>query len=404
MGDLIDCAPRRRAGRYVLPTLLAGTLSCAFSAGAAAQSNNDSFDVTVEPSQSQEQIVTQGASSLAGASLGLRTLERITAFSRGRRAPGGQNGNSEESSFSRVLTSALGRAFYAAVAGSGSGSDKELGADFSRLSSFADVSYAFGDHDTTVNTPGHDADTLSITAGVDYRVNPVVVVGAALAYQDTSNDFSAGVGALDVSGISLSGFGSWHWAETGYVDGILRFGQNDYDSRRRTRNGAVATGDTEGDEVALSLGAGYDFNRAAWTLGPTARINYTDVTIDGYRERSSGQALRYSDQDVESLNTQLGAQASRAFTTDFGVVLPQANLEWVHEFEDDGRRITARPAAGGAAFAVPVDALDSNYFRASLGTTVLLAHGRMFFARYEGEFGRRDLDSHTLSLGGRLEF
>ena len=91
MGDLIDCAPRRRAGRYVLPTLLAGTLSCAFSAGAAAQSNNDSFDVTVEPSQSQEQIVTQGASSLAGASLGLRTLERITAFSRGRRAPGASN-------------------------------------------------------------------------------------------------------------------------------------------------------------------------------------------------------------------------------------------------------------------------------------------------------------------------
>ena len=390
-------------------TTSAGAATCMLLAltamgSAIAQTTGDNFDVTVEPSESQEQVTTQGQASLDGATLSISSLQNITTIL--RLSGGGSSSSSKEEeekdkSKKTALLASLGSIIYAVLDDDDS---EELGADFSRWGSFTDISYGFGSHDTTSNTPSHDIDSINVTAGVDYRYSPTLVLGGAFVYSHSNNEFSGNIGDLEVDGYSLAVLGSWYPQETWYVDGIIRGGFNDYDTTRRDTTGTRANGSTDGGEFSISAGTGYDFTLRGWTAGPLFRITYTDVTIDSYRERNSTQALDYDDQDIESLTTNLGAQVSRAINTNFGVVLPQANVEWVHEFEDDGRRVIARPVAGGPAFAVPVDDLDSNFFRGSIGTTLLLTHGRMLFARYEGELGRADRNDHSISLGARLEF
>lgn len=378
-------------------------LGLAYAVGASAQTNNN-FNVTVNPSQSQKLVVTQGQTTLEGAAVTLRTLERISAFSRARLLSSRVKKKAQQKTAGRnIMLAALGNTLYSVLADDEQPPEVDLGF-LSRMGTFSDITYGFGRHGSTSKTPSYDRDIFSITAGVDYRLTPTTVIGGSVAYRDSGNDFSGGVGSLDVKAYSIAGFGSWYWAENGYVDGILRYARNDYDTRRRDTTGAVATGNPYGDEFSLSFGGGYDYTLRGWTAGPTARLKYVNVSIDGYRERGSSEALVYKSQSVKSLNTNIGGQVSRAINTNFGVVLPQGNLEWVHEFEDDGRSITARPAAGGAAFLVPVDARDSNFMRLSLGTSLLFANGRMLYLRYEGEFAREDVTHNTLSLGARLEF
>lgn len=382
---------------------LAVLLGLTYAASAVAQTTNDDFDVTVTASESQQQIVTQGPTSLNGASIALRTLERISAFSRARLVSSRYKKKPAQEAASRsIMVAALGKALFAPLLDEDDSS--EVGSGFSRFGTFGDITYGFGDHDSTSNTPAYDTDILSVTAGVDYRVSAVAVIGGAVAYSNSGNDFSRSAGSLDIDSFSIASFGSWYWSDTGYIDGILRYARNDYDSRRRDTAGSVASGDTTGDEFSLSFGTGYDYALRGWTVGPTARINYTNLSIDSYRERGSAEALAYDSQSVKSLNTNVGAQVSRAISTNYGVILPQGNVEWVHEFEDDGRRIGTRTTSGGGSFIVPVDARDSNFARLSVGASLLFANGRMLFLRYEGEFGREDVSQHTLSLGARMEF
>lgn len=382
---------------------LALFLGLIYATGVAAQTTDDVFDVTVGVSESQQQVVTQGATSLDGASIGLLTLERISAFSRARLLSARNKKKSSKKVVSRnIMLAALGNTLYSGLAEDTEST--EVGLDFSRMGTFGDITYGFGDHNSTSNTPAYDTDIVSITAGMDYRLSPVAVLGGAVAYSDSGNNFSRDIGSLDIDSYSVAGFGSWYWSETGYVDAILRYARNDYDSRRGDTVGGVASGDTSGDEISMSIGGGYDYTLRGWTAGPTARINYTDLSIDGYREQNSAQAIAYEKQNVNSLNTNIGAQASRAINTGFGVILPQGNLEWVHEFEDDGRGIRARGAAGGNWFTLPVDARDSDYLRLSLGASLLFANGHMMFMRYESDVSRENVEQHRLSLGARLEF
>lgn len=391
--EIIGLAARRSA-------LFLGLI---YAVGAAAQPNNN-FNVTVNPSQSQKLVVTQGQTTVEGAAVSLRTLERISAFSRARLLSSRVKKKSRQKTASRnVMVAALGNSLYSVLADDEQAPEVDLGF-LSRWGTFSDITYGFGRHGSTSKTPSYDRDIFSITAGVDYRVTPAAVIGGSLAFRDSGNDFSAGIGSLDVKAYSIAGFSSWYWAENGYVDGILRYARNEYDTRRRDTTGASATGNPYGNEFSLSTGGGYDYTLRGWTAGPTARIKYINVSIDSYRERGSSEALVYDSQSVKSFTTNIGGQVSRAINTDFGVVLPQGNLEWVHEYEDDGRLITARPASGGAAFIVPVDDRDSNFMRLSLGTSLLFANGRMLYMRYEGEFAREDVSQHTLSLGARMEF
>lgn len=400
-----DVATNLAANIVAVTRCLALLLGLTYATGAVAQQGtNDGFGVTVAASPAQQQIVTQGQTSLNGASMALRTLERISLFSRAKLVLSRNKKKPPQQSVQRnIMLAALGNPSSSMLADEDQSSEVDPGF-FSRLGSYSDLSYGFGDHGTTSKTPSYDRDIFSFTLGADYLVSPVVVVGGAVAFSDSGNDFSGNIGSLDSKAYSIAGFGSWYWADTGYVDTILRYARHDYDSRRRDTVGGVATGDTDGDEFSLSVGSGYDYTLRGWSAGPTARLNYIVVSIDGHHERGSAEALAYESQTVKSLNTNVGVQVSRAVNTNFGVILPQGNVEWVHEFEDDGRRIGARSASGGGSFIVPVDERDSNFVRVSVGANLLFASGRMLFLRYEGEFSRENVNYNIVSLGARMEF
>jgi len=113
-------------------------------------------------------------------------------------------------------------------------------------------------------------------------------------------------------------------------------------------------------------------------------------------------ALHYEDQVEDSLTTTVGFQGSVAISTSFGVVVPQVNAEYVHEFLNDRRNVHATDTAG-TSFTFQTDPPDRDYFNVGGGVVFVLPDGISPFLNYTAEVANRFEEVHTVTAGVRLE-
>ena len=292
------------------------------------------------------------------------------------------------------------------LSGGGASSD---GADLGgRWGFFVNGSVGRGNRDTTQLEDGFDFDTSNLTAGVDYRVSDRLIVGAALGYADTDANFDSSPNETQVDGWSAILYGTYMPNEAAYIDAVISGARDQYDVRRRDPfTGLTAKGDTDGTAFSASLGGGYDLNRNQWTFGPYGRFSYAKADVDGYSESPvSGNEYRFDDQEAESVTLALGGRVSYAISTRYGVVVPQAWVDWTHEFSNDGELITARLINDptDTPIGLRTDEPDRDYMHAGLAVSAQFAEGRAAFILYEGLFAHNYLSSGTLQAGLRLEF
>jgi outer membrane autotransporter protein len=292
--------------------------------------------------------------------------------------------------------------------------------DFGRLGVFINGSIASGDRDETTNSAGYDIDTVSVTLGADYRFTDSFVAGAAVGYTSGDTDIDSNGGNLDSDGYNFSLYGTYFQDSGLYVDGVLTYGSSDYDQRRNIRYTLGSTvidqearASFDGSEWSASIGGGYQMSRGALTFGPTARIEYIKTDVDGYDETMSnptgnggGWATHINSQDLKSFTSKLGGEVSYAVSTSWGVLLPSAQVEWVHEFEDNAGNVSGfyLQDTSQTAFSLATDDLDQNYYNLTLGVSAQFAEGRTGYISFRKLFGYDDLDVHSVNAGLRMEF
>ncbi|MGI9303162.1 MAG: autotransporter domain-containing protein [Gammaproteobacteria bacterium] len=276
---------------------------------------------------------------------------------------------------------------------------------------FINGNVTMGDKDSSFNEPGFDFDAHDITIGGDYRFAPELIFGAALGYGTNETEFDNNGGNIDFDAYALSLYGTYYQSQAVYIDGIVSFATNSYDTRRRISfTGATeeAVGDTDGTEFTVSVGGGYDLTRRAWTFGPYGRLTYLSADIDGYQESptASGVELSLDDQEITSIATVVGAKAIYNFSTDWGVLSPQLNLEWEHEFDNDSRLITGRFVNDptGTRFAIPTNDPERDVFNLGAGATATFTGGKVAFIFVESLLGHEDLSQLSITGGFRFEF
>ncbi|MGB5830569.1 MAG: autotransporter domain-containing protein, partial [Thiohalocapsa sp.] len=287
---------------------------------------------------------------------------------------------------------------------------------FGRWGFFLNGSFNFGDKDATDNESGFDFSTTGVTAGADYRFSDQLVAGGALGYATNDTTFDSDGGGLDTETWHLAAYGTYGWSERGYVDAIVEYGWQSYDSKRNIRyqiaseTGAVsrqAKADYDGTQFGASVGAGYDFDQGPLSYGVYGRAGYLQVDVDGYREQGAGGlALSLDGFSATSVTTTLGARISQVFNTNWAVLVPQARAEWEHEYDNDADTLVARFAADptGTAFGVLSDSPDRDYFRLGLGLSAVFRHGLSAFVNYDTVLDQEDWTNHLIDVGVRWEF
>jgi outer membrane lipase/esterase len=297
--------------------------------------------------------------------------------------------------------------------GGAGGADDAMG--LRGLSLFVSSDYESFEKGVTRFEPGYDRDTWGGTVGADYSFGGKAIVGLAFTYSRADGTFKQHGGTFDTTAYSPVLYASVLPAPNLFIDLLAGYTRRDYSIARRYSfaNGnvnipaAIAQGDTNGNEFKTGASAGYDFVAGPLTAGPRVGFNLRENQIDSYAERGdTGLELAYDKQHRTSFTSTVGAFASLAISTGIGVDVPQATLEWVHEFLDNQRVIYFHfvEDLGGTKLRFQTDSPDRNYFNAGVGVVLVLPGGLSPFFNFRQFFGYRSQSSQTFTVGLRFAF
>ena len=279
---------------------------------------------------------------------------------------------------------------------------------------FASLEYERLDKDVTTFEPGYTTKTWRVAVGADYAFSDRLLAGGALKYSEDDGTFDAGGDfKTDYYGFLLyANFApvpkSFVNVSTGYTftnNSITRLASITRQGQSTQLLGAVE-GDPDGNEFMLELNGGYDYNYKGFTFGPRAGLRYKRIEVDSYSETgTTGLELIYDQQTTKSLTGVLGVFGSTAISKDWGVLVPQVNLEYLHEFEDPQRTITFRFVDNLTAgpFFFQNDPPDRNYFNLGLGVAAVWPHGISGFLNVRSLLGYQDHSKYTITAGLRIE-
>ena len=329
------------------------------------------------------------------------------------------------------------------VAYLGGGAAGDESGSLKRAGFFINGSYNTGDRDASAVEDGFDFEMFGVTAGFDYRFN-TGVLGASVGYDDFSSEFQPSPvvsgGNINASGYSGSVFGLKEFGNF-FIDGIATFGSLDYDIDRILRYQSAnadpncqcpdqsrnLVSESNGDHMQFSINAGWQSFVNEWLFQPTLGLSFRNYKIDGYVERDTastgGMELRYGDQDIDSIQSIVGLQISRAINRNFGVLRPWLGLEWYHEFEDQASVLSAKyaqedilaassPGFGFSdsltnclsCFNISSVAPDTDFGVVGAGLSFVFPNFVQLLFYYEGLVGYKDISSNAFTVNFRRQF
>jgi len=144
-----------------------------------------------------------------------------------------------------------------------------------------------------------------------------------------------------------------------YVDGMVAFTQNNYDSRREIwltpTNARVAKADHYGQQYSTNFEAGYKFvfeETKALEVTPFVSLGYNYLYMNTYKEKGA-DALNLSVQGkgFNQLEQGLGTKLSYPIVAKkVGTFIPSAKAAWLYDYIADRFETDASFAGGGSSF------------------------------------------------------
>ena len=263
----------------------------------------------------------------------------------------------------------------------------------------------------TVGSAAATAHMSGFAAGLDYQVNPNVLVGV-----------SAGGGQSSFGVLNRGTWGTvdaWHgsiyaaWRNQGlYVSGILSYsGFDNSEQRSASIPGVVLPASNfiggpyvipgfaekpQGDFASHAWSGygevGYQWKYGAFTTTPFAGLQLASLQTGAFTESNQGLpsviGLSYASRTIPSLPSYLGLQLESKAALPNGMDLDfWARGAWQHEFEADRSTDSSFIAAPGFNFIVQGALPPRNSFVTTIGAKLALTKNAALFGTFEGQFG-----------------
>ena len=310
-----------------------------------------------------------------------------------------------------------------AQSGSGGGTGSasfSAGQQWNGFSLFGSGQFEALNRDRTTFQDGYDSTIAGITVGGDYRFGSNLVVGLAVNFSDQDGDFDGG-GSFGITSYGPTVYALYQIDNENFIQVVGGYSRTSNEVSRAVNlliNGSggapdrtavgTSSSDADGDIFTASILWGHDHPFGNLTVGPRAGLNYSNTHIHDYSEvGGTGVDLRYADQWVNSLQSVLGIFASYAVNTSFGVLVPQANAEYIHEFANSQRFITAQFVedlrANPTTFRFQNEVPVRNFFNVGAGLVAVLPNGWQPFVNFRAMVGNSQFDNYAGTLGLRVE-
>ncbi len=278
------------------------------------------------------------------------------------------------------------------------------GAD-GQFSVFAFGGWADGDRDGVTDQLAFDYEGYNVGAGIEYRVDRNLAVGAAFGYGDGSADLELGAGSIDMKSYGLIAYGTAAWGAM-YADGWMAYSWDEYETVRATRFAplARATGDTTGDTWGAGGSVGWNFGaKGGIAFGPEAGVRYAVTGVDAFTDAGAGPlTLRVQDFDAESLVGSIGVNVAAPMGDAGATFVPTARVAFEREFKNENRQVRAS-LPGGETVRANASGGERNRFVGGVGLNFATG-GLTGSVGYEGTLGSDDRTDHTLAARLKVAF
>jgi uncharacterized protein YhjY with autotransporter beta-barrel domain len=265
---------------------------------------------------------------------------------------------------------------------------------------YTTVNYGYLDLNALGGQAGVNVESWAPGIGIERHLSRGLAVGFAVSFLQSWQDYSGGLGSLDLEGPALSTYLTF--VRKNYWSSLLySFGSYELDSTRNPGLGfPQAYGSTHSYTNSVQYNTGWNFRFQNNTLltGPFAGIDYLHGTVDAYSETGGGAAaLRYAEQSYESLVTRVGWSASKKIKTDFASITPQVRLSYERQnLENNGTSVALLNAPFTAAGGNQSPGQD--YLAAGAGVNFAFNDQLSVLLSYQGQFFRSDMSAHLGAL------
>lgn len=267
------------------------------------------------------------------------------------------------------------------------------------------------------NEAAFDADTGSLTAGVNWQPSQQWLLGLALNHVQESLDYRGTAGNVETrfSGVLASvsrNFGD-HWSLDAYAGWL----NGDYELEREINYTLPFAGSTvtvigmadanpDASRRVYGVAANGQWSRKGWNHGLGFGYDLGETRIDSYTENGgSGLALIVPGRRIETRRGRIDYSLSRALSQNWGVWQPLLRVSWFQEFSNRRRQVTLRLAQDVAENAITFDTEDPDkgWGEIALGSVFVFTHGHSAFIQLQQRFGHAFLQERMLALGWRIE-
>lgn len=272
------------------------------------------------------------------------------------------------------------------------------------------------DRKVTTFEDGYNSTQWGATTGADYLFTPWMLGGVALNFNQWKGNFKGG-GDFQTESFGPTVYASLYPMDGLFADISFRYGAKSFERSRAASfsdfggllTRGLANSKSGGDELETGALIGYDLPIKNLTIGPRIEVNYRRLNMNGYSEKgNSGLELRYLDDGVGSLQTAVGLQASAAFSTSFGALIPQISGDWTHEFDLNQRSVSVQFAQDfrpvPTTFSYQTEKPDRDFFHVGGGIVAVLPRDLQAYANFEALLSHRYLNDYVGSIGVRLGF
>ncbi|MEG5264490.1 autotransporter outer membrane beta-barrel domain-containing protein [Pseudomonas sp. JDS28PS106] len=250
------------------------------------------------------------------------------------------------------------------------------------------------------NVAGYNAYSHGIAVGADGKLNENLTLGLAYSFVNTDvNGKTGNKTQVDSHAFTLySGFELGNY----FLDASLTYGLNDNQGKRNIA-GTRAKSDYDSDLLGLNLVGGYTYRITPQLLvEPRLAARYSQVNIDGYREKNSSAALKVEDQRYEVIELGAGMSVAGRFMLGAGSFEPQARLMAYHDFAADEARSTSTFLLGSTPFVTNGAKAVRDSFEAGIGADYKL--GAVTLGVNYDYIGKSGFDADVFSAKVRYDF
>jgi outer membrane lipase/esterase len=274
----------------------------------------------------------------------------------------------------------------------------------SRFTTYSIGTFQGGSRSDSFDLVGYEYDITSGTAGIEYRVNPNLIVGIAGNYTTGSADLNSGA-SIDTDAVQAALYVSHstrHW----FADALVGFGHHDLDLARPGVIDFIRSS-TDATSFAAAAKAGYLWDLGGVRAGPIAGLTYTHARVGAYTEKGDPLlTYKVSAQTIDMLTGSVGVQFRAPFMAGGNAFNPFLNITLEHQLGDDNRTMT------GSLLQAPLVPIlspvanfeDRTYGKIEGGVVFEIGPSVSATVNAASTFGRDDGNDYRISAGFNYRF